>query len=658
MPHSVGFDPIIDRPLDPKAAARVPKPGIGVIITPQCNMEVIFREAQNVAQVRDRILYAIIVHDEVESIGVPMQEWEERTHLFTHSVGVDRVKISTATLQKDLHEYCRQFDIRLLIIEQRSRTRWYRPFANSLAEKVSSSQILPPTFVLKNLQDTSKKGKKRLSDWWILAIALLAAGFLASIIDRQFTQTSQLLVYVLALALIAPRVTRVVSVVGSFIVMLQFNFFHEGGVASFSFDNPEVWLNLVGLLIVTLIIGTLSWQLQTALAETQIQERRKTAFFHLTRDLLRTPGLQKMVSLLESHIKDVVDADIALFLNRNGEFATYQPDEEPIKVHVDDDKARATTLANGVEAGNGTRFYPLARGLYLPIKISNEVAGCIGVYPTGGKSTIPAEQLRVLDTFVSLASISLERVAMEEAQDQAETKVRETNLQNTLLRSVSHDLKTPLTSITGFANQLVEDPDLPVEVRVSTYTTIRDEAWRLTNLVNNLLAMTKLESEAIQLNKETMFVEELIGTAVSQLRNRTSEHQIKIDVPADIADVDVDPLLMNQALVNLIENAVKYAPHNTTIEVRARNISTGIQISVLDNGPGLPKDSMKKVFEKFTRFGEGRWVEGTGLGLAIVKAIVELHGGKAIARNRSTQGARFDLKLPAVKAAELKESIS
>lgn len=658
MPKNEQTDQIADRALDPASVNRVRTPGIGVIVSRSSNAEMLFREAANIARQRQRLIYAILVDEQTSSVGGE-DSWEADVYRISHSVKVDRVKLTLGPdLINQLREYCVQFDIRLLLIEDRLKRNFIDSLHPSLAEKLSRSSLLPQVFIIRN-KERSKETGSRWGEWVLMVGTLVLISLFGSFTRAAIPEAFQLLTFILGLAIITSRVRQIVSVVGCFVGVALFNFVHVKPVNTLIVGDSNEWLNMIGLLTVSLIVTTLSYQVKTNLNEAQIQERRKSAFFNLTRDLLRTKSFTEVADLAEAHIRDVVDTDIALFIREiGGQIQVLRPGRVDLSSSADDARALEIALEQGLEAGIGTHICPLAYGLYLPVHAGENMHGCLAVYPGQKRGTFPPEQLRILDTFSSLLGLSFERIRFEEAQRESDRRIRDTNLQNTLLRSVSHDLKTPLTSITGFANQLAEHPDMPADIRVDTYTTIRDEAWRLTNLINNLLSITKLESEVLELHTEPMFVEELVGTAVGQLRHRFTTHRLKLEIPDDIPDVMVDPMMFNQALVNLMENCVKYTPPGTTVIIRARKLGDYVQVSVLDNGPGLPQEGIERLFDKFVRFDDGRKVEGTGLGLAIVRAIAELHGGTVSARNRTAGGARFDIRIPAVKSQiEVKQPV-
>jgi len=218
-------------------------------------------------------------------------------------------------------------------------------------------------------------------------------------------------------------------------------------------------------------------------------------------------------------------------------------------------------------------------------------------------------------------------------------------LRESLLSAVSHDLRTPLASITGAASSLRDDRGLSEQTRAELLETICEEADRLERLVGNLLEMTRLESGTVVLKREWVPLDEMVGSAFTRLEGKLGNHPVRIELERGLPLLFVDPLLFEQVFVNLLENAAKYTPASAEIEVCANAQSGHITIDVLDRGPGLGSGNEQRVFEKFYR-GSHVGVRGIGLGLAICRWIVEAHGGKIEARNRSAGGAAIHLTLP------------
>jgi len=216
-----------------------------------------------------------------------------------------------------------------------------------------------------------------------------------------------------------------------------------------------------------------------------------------------------------------------------------------------------------------------------------------------------------------------------------------------LLNSISHDLRTPLVSITGALTTLEGQYEtISTESRRSLLETAREEAERLNRLVGNLLDMTRLEAGALKAKREPADVVDVVGTSIGQMENRLVGRSLRMDVPDDLPIISVDFVLIVHVLNNLLDNALKYSPENSALEVGASHFQNEVLISVIDEGPGIPPDDLARVFDKFYRVQRSEQVAGTGLGLAICKGIVEAHGGRIWAENRPGGGTVLTIALP------------
>jgi two-component system sensor histidine kinase KdpD len=293
--------------------------------------------------------------------------------------------------------------------------------------------------------------------------------------------------------------------------------------------------------------------------------------------------------------------------------------------------------------------------LIVPLAGSQQVVGALGVAPKDKERFIDLEQVRLLETCGSLIALSIERDQSMLQAHEAQLQIEAEQLRNSLLNSVSHDLRTPLATIAGTSSGLLErvSPDDREALQ-----TIVDESQRLTRLVENLLDMARLDSGSVVLNRQWHVLEEIVGVALNDVKRELKDYRIRVNIPADFPLLNIDGFLMEQALVNLLENATRYTPAGSAIEIAAFANDKRAEIRITDNGPGLPAGSEQKVFDKFFRGStvapDGR--RGVGLGLAICQAIIEAHGGKITASNRSEGGAVFSIELPCTETPPLVEA--
>jgi two-component system, OmpR family, sensor histidine kinase KdpD len=308
------------------------------------------------------------------------------------------------------------------------------------------------------------------------------------------------------------------------------------------------------------------------------------------------------------------------------------------------------SFENNRPAGRGSDTLPGAKRLFLPLRTGSGAVGVVGLARgQRPEMLLTPDERRLLDALMDQSAVAIERVRLagqiNEARFQAETE----RLRAALLTSLSHDLKTPLASILGAATSLKQYRDvLEVPQRDELVTTIQEEGERLARFVANLLDMTKIESGSIELDRQPADIDEVVGAALQRVSSIVWHHRVEVDLEANLPMLNLDVMLFEQVLVNLLDNAAKYASPGSVITVRARRSFGSIAIEVLDEGPGIPEDRLERVFEKFHRVKQGdRQRAGTGLGLAICRGFVDALGGKIVAANRADRsGAIFTITFP------------
>jgi two-component system sensor histidine kinase KdpD len=299
---------------------------------------------------------------------------------------------------------------------------------------------------------------------------------------------------------------------------------------------------------------------------------------------------------------------------------------------------------HGRLAGLGTDTLPSASSVWVPLQGTRSALGVLGVRPAESLLPLAPDQLDLLEALARQAASGLERVRLAEDAEQARVAVETERLRNTLLSSVSHDLRTPLATITGAASTLLDPASLTEEGRRDLHEAIYDEAERLNRLVTNLLDMTRLESSSVEISREWQPLEELVGTSLARLERSLKGRPVTVSIPEDLPLVPVDGLLIEQVLVNLVDNAIKYTQPGSPLSITARVADGSVLVEVADDGPGLPAGEEERVFEKFHRAGGAQ--HGSGLGLPICRAAVTAHGGRIWAENRPAGGVAFRFTLP------------
>jgi two-component system sensor histidine kinase KdpD len=479
------------------------------------------------------------------------------------------------------------------------------------------------------------------------ALLLVAAATgLSFLVILEFSPTNLVMIYLLAVVLAAVYLGRGPAVFASFSGVLAFDFFFVPPSFTFTVADTEYLLTFAGFLIVGIVISYLTAQVREQAEAAHRREAETSALYALSRDLAIADDFDAILTAVTTHVEHTFGRDIVIYLPVGDHLQAHSRTEN---VDNDETDREAVTwvFQHSEPAGRGSDLYASARARYLPMKTSQGIVGVLGVRPKEPRRQLTADQRHLLQAFANQASLAIEHVQLAEQARQIKLLQATEQLQNALLNSISHDLRTPLVSITGALSTLaVPEHDLQDEARHSLIETAYEEANRLNRLVSNLLDMTRLEAGAMRVARELTDMPDLIGSALGQIENRLADRKVHVEVPPELPLVPLDFVLIVHALVNLLDNALKYSPDGSPLEIRAQIIDSEIQISVLDRGIGIPPGDLSRVFDKFYRVHRPEHVTGTGLGLAISKGIIEAHGGRIWAANRPGGGTMVTVALP------------
>ena len=483
------------------------------------------------------------------------------------------------------------------------------------------------------------------------AAAVVAATTLLGSAARSahLDDTNIVMIFLAGVAFVAARMGRWPWIAAAILSVIVFDFFFVPPQLNFAVSDTQYLITFVVMLGIGLLISELTSRLQSQLRASQQQEQRTAQLFRMTKQLSELSGTDFLVHTAGRQLEEIFDGTVAIFLRNEGTQLSVRFGEHSTIVQQPVNAVVAQWVAtNGKTAGAGTDTLPNATALIVPLAGSLEVLGALGVAPKDHDRFVDPDQVRLLETCGSLIALSIERdISVLKAHD-AQLQVEAEQLRNSLLSSVSHDLRTPLASIAGTASSLLTNGS---QADAESLQTIVDESQRLTRLVENLLDMARLDSGAIVLNRQWHVLEEIVGVALDSVKRELKDRPIRVTIPADFPLLKLDGFLMEQVLVNLLENAARYTPPGSEIEITATLSDGKAEVHITDNGPGVPAGSEAKVFDKFFRGAtvapDGR--RGVGLGLAICKAIVDAHGGTITVVNRLSGGATFTVVLPRIE---------
>jgi two-component system sensor histidine kinase KdpD len=480
-------------------------------------------------------------------------------------------------------------------------------------------------------------------------VVLLATGAAsgASVMFPRFELSNIVMTYLLGVVGVAARLGRRPALLAVLLSVAAFDFFFVPPYFSFAVDSQHL-VTVTVMLIVALVISGLTVRVTRQAEAARDRERRTAALYALNRELASTRGISELLEVGIRHVLDVLGGQITILLpDGQGHLQTRATLMSPSRLDPNDVGVAQWAYEHGQLAGAGTDNLSRGQMLFIPLRASRAAVGVLGVRPSQPGALDDAEPRRLLEAFASQIALAIERSLLAEEAQRAELRRDAERLRNSLLSSVSHDLRTPLTLITDAASALVAGGDtLDAATRRDLAETIHEKADRLNRLVSNLLDMTRLESGAAAVHREWQPLAGVVGAALRRMGRDLEGHPVNTDLPATLPLVPIDGALIEQVFFNLLDNAVKYTPEGCPIEITARAASGAVTVSFADRGPGLPADVLDRVFEKFYRAKPETAGGGAGLGLTICQAIVSAHGGRIWAENRPGGGLVFNFTLP------------
>jgi two-component system sensor histidine kinase KdpD len=481
-----------------------------------------------------------------------------------------------------------------------------------------------------------------------LGLVVLAT-LLGQLIHELFAPTTIAMLYLLCVVITAYLWGLGPSILVSVLGVLAFDFFHVPPFLTFAVGDTQYIFAFLALLLVGVVISYLASRVRQQTESARRRERQTAALYALGRDLATSNDLESYIRAITKRAKETFGHDAIVFLPDVQNKGTLKPYADVPNVSVDEKEFAAAiwSFQHQRIVGHGTDTLPNAKARYLPLVTARETVGVIALSAIDASGELSIEQERLLGAYADLAAVAIESILLGEEAHNAQVLRDIEKLQTALLNSVSHDLRTPLVSIIGVLSSLQEEGmQLDDATKRNLIQVAREEAERLNHLITNLLDVSRIEAGAIRISRQSSDVQDLVGAALEQLGSRASARTIRIDVPTELPFVSVDFGLIVQTLVNVLDNALKYSPADLPIEIKGRQVAHEVYIEVADRGVGIPPQDLLHVFDKFYRIQRPDNVAGTGLGLSICKGIVEAHGGRIAAENRSGGGTIIRLILP------------
>ena len=554
---------------------------------------------------------------------------------------------------EDILTFAQSRNITKIVVGKPSRPRWLDFFVGSPVDDLirhsgdidiyvitgGSAEVAPPLNLRSRI--TSPLRNYLLS---VLTVAL-ATG-VAALAFRRSELADIVMIYLLGILIVATRFGRGPSLLASLLSVAAFDFIFVPPYFTFAVADFRHVGTFSVMLLVGVVIGNLTERIRAQARLARAREQHSQALFLLGQELARSSGTSALAASAIQNVASRFHSRAVVLLPDATGRLTAPSHPQAFLLDEREQAVAKWVFEHGEPAGLGTLTLPEARATYLPLKGVRGNLGILGMLPDDIPTWSEPDQRQLLEAFASQIALALERSLLAEQGAVDRRRADEERLRNALLSSVSHDLRTPLGVITGAVSTALETPDLSEAVRRDLLLSAQEEAQRLQRLVNNLLDITRLESGSLDLRTEWMPVEEVVGAVLNRRELGAAAARVRTQLPEDLPLVAMDAVLMEQVLVNLLENALKYSPPGSPVEIKAWAAWKSLTLSVTDQGPGIAPGEEERIFEKLTRGEAGTSRPGAGLGLAICKGIVTAHGGQIQAVSRPQGGAQFLVSLP------------
>ena len=579
------------------------------------------------------------------------------------ALGAEAVTIPAVdrSIADDIIGYAHAHNVTQIIIGKSERSRWFEMLHGSVVHDlvrrsgnisvhVISGDQLPGSPIPKKTVSTADSQETFDPRPYIVALTAVAVAVgAAELVDHWIGVENVDLVFITAVVGVAVRFGLWPSFLASVASALCYNFFFLPPIHTFTIADPH---NIAAFALFTLVAVLVSHvaaraRIQAIAAQTRV--RTVESLYSFSRKLAGAGTLDDVLWATAYQTALMLKVRVVLLLPTNGSIAVragYPPED----MLDDADIAAANwSFENDRSAGRGSETLPGAKRLFLPMRTGRGAIGVVGIDSDKSGPLLTPDQRRLLDALMDQGALAIERVQLVEDMDRVQRTAETERLRTALLTSISHDLKTPLASVLGSASTLRDLGDkLSDSEKAELLATIIEESERLNRFIANLLDMTRLESGAVAPKLAPHDLSEIVGSTLQRAAKILRHHTVQLDLGPDVPMVSLDPVLFEQVLFNLLDNAAKYAAPGTTIFIRIARDRDSVVLEVADEGEGIPQADLEHIFDKFYRVQKTDQVRpGTGLGLAISRGFVEAMKGTIVAANRADRsGAIFTIRLP------------
>ena len=568
---------------------------------------------------------------------------------------------SARRIADDVLDFARKHNATHIIVGKSTRSRWFELLGGSVVHDLVRRAGNISVHVIAGEEIATEPAPPMLATVataaqpfdplpYIVALLAVAAALATSkLVQPSLGLENVDLIFLTAIVGVAVRYGLWPSLVAAVAASFSYNFFFLPPVYTLTITDPTNVAAFVLFTILAVVVSNLAALGWSQMVTAQERVRAVESLYAFSRKLAGAGTLDDVLWATAYQIASMLKVRVVLLLPENGTIAVkagYPPEDT-----LDEADLAAAKWAweKGRAAGRDSDALPGAKWLFIPMRTGRGQIGILGICRDAAGALLRAEQRRLLDALSDQGALAIERVHLVEDIDRVNRTAETDKLRSALLTSISHDLKTPLAAVLGSAGALRDLPNaFNDDAKAELLSTIIDESERLNRFIANLLDMTKLESGAVVPNAAMHDVGEIVGSALQRASKILVKHRVEVEIGPALPMVKVDGVLFEQVLFNLLDNAAKYAPTETTIRVQGWQEQDQVKLQILDEGEGIASTDLLRIFEKFYRAQKGDHVRaGTGLGLAIARGFTEALGGTITVANRNDRkGAAFTIGLP------------
>ena len=579
------------------------------------------------------------------------------------SLGGEAITIPSADrrIADDVINYAQAHNVTQIIIGKSTRSRWFEILHGSVVHElvrrsgnisvhVIAGDAVAGEPIPKKTVRPAEGGEPLDPRPYLISLVAVAVALGVGVAIKPWLGIENVdLVFLTAVVGVAVRYGLLPSLAASVAASLCYNFFFLPPIYTFTITDPTNVAAFFFFIVMAVIVSNVAARVRTQAVAAMARARTTESLYAFSRKLAGAGTLDDVLWASAYQAALMLRVRVVLLLPENGSItvkAGYPPED---MLDAADLAAANWAWESDQPAGRGSDTLPGAKRLFLPMHTGRGAIGVVGLDSDKPGPLLTPDQRRLLDALMDQAALAIERVRLVEDLDRAKRAAEADRLRSALLTSISHDLKTPLAAVLGSAGTLRSMSDaLDEHAKADLIATIIDEAERLNRFIANLLDMTKLESGAVVPNTALHDLGEVIGSALERASKILAQHRVEVDLAKNLPMVEIDPVLFEQALFNLLDNAAKYAPAGSTVRIQSWRDRDSVGLMVLDEGDGIPAGDLEHIFDKFYRARKvDRVRAGTGLGLAISRGFVEAMRGTIVAGNRADRtGAVFTIRLP------------